>query len=65
VAAAAIEDVLGTRLSVSDVDDWEAIGRAHGETFGEGRPAATMVEVERLIAPELCVEVEAVAKVEG
>jgi len=45
---------------VTDIDDWEAVGRAHGEMFGEVRPATTMVEVSRLIHPDLVVEVEAV-----
>jgi len=59
-----LTDVVRTRLYVTDVDDWEAIGRAHGEAFGDVRPAATMVEVSRLIDPELLVEIEAVAVVE-
>ena len=61
---ATLADVVRTRLYVTDVDDWEAIGRAHGEAFGDVRPAATMVEVSRLIDPELLVEIEAVAVVE-
>jgi len=59
-----LTDVVRTRLYVTDVDDWEAIGRAHGEAFGDVRPAATMVEVSRLIDPEMLVEIEAVAVVE-
>jgi enamine deaminase RidA (YjgF/YER057c/UK114 family) len=62
-AGAGVEDVVRTRLFVTDIDDWEAVGRAHGEMFGEVRPATTMVEVSRLIHPDLVVEVEAEAVV--
>ena len=58
-AGARVEDVVRTRIYVVDIDAWEAIGRVHGEVFGEIRPAATMVEVRRLIAPEILVEIEA------
>ncbi len=64
-AEAALSDVVRTRLFVVDIDQWEAIGQAHGKVFGDIRPAATMVEVNRLIAPELLVEIEAVAIVES
>lgn len=64
-AGAGLDDVVRTRLYVTDVDDWPAVGRAHEEAFGDVRPAATMVEVNRLIDPELVVEVEAVAVVDA
>ena len=60
---ATMADVVRTRMFVTDIDAWEAIGRAHGEVFGELRPATSMVEVSRLIAPELVVEIEADAVV--
>ncbi len=52
-----------TRLFVTDVDRWDEIGRAHREYFDDVRPATSMVQVERLVDPEMVVEVEAVAKV--
>jgi len=48
-----------TRMFVTDISRWQEVGRAHGEVFGSIRPAATMVEVQRLIAPEILVEIEA------
>ena len=63
-AGAKLTDVVRTRIFVTDITQWEAIGRAHGEIFGTIRPAATMVEVRRLIAPEMLVEIEADAVVE-
>lgn len=63
-AGASINDVVRTRIFVTDITLWEEIGRAHGEMFGEIMPAATMVEVSRLIDPDMLVEIEADAIIE-
>ena len=62
-AGARLEDVVRTRIFVTDIGQWEAIGRAHGDVFGQIRPATAMLEVSRLIDPAMLVEIEAEAYV--
>lgn len=63
-AGAARTDVIRTRMFVTDISQWQEIGRAHGEFFRDIRPAATMVEVSALVSPELLVEIEVSAVIE-
>ncbi len=64
-AGATLDDVIRTRVFVTDISRWEAIGRAHGEFFRTIKPASSMIEIKALISPELLVEIEVTAVIDA
>ena len=64
-AGAGLKDVVRTRIFVTDIKNWQEVGRAHGEVFGTIQPTTTLLEVSALIAPDMLVEIEADAFIQG